>query len=125
MTHKKFGLIIAFVIIAAFAFLIFGSDSSNNTRIAEIRSNGRLIRRIDLSSVTSTYEFNVDFDGRSNTVAVKRDSIAVVAADCPDLICVHTGEIHDGSVPIVCLPNKLVIKIVGSDGSDVPDTVSR
>lgn len=125
MTHKKFAIILGSVIIAAFIFLLFGTKPSNNSKIAEVFSDGNLIRRIDLSTITDNYEFTVDYSGHSNTVAVKNGSISVVAADCPDRICVHTGEIRYGSAPIVCLPNKLMIKIVGSDNEDAPDTVSR
>ena len=125
MTHKKFAIILGSVIIAALIFLLFGTKPNNNSKIAEVFSDGNLIRRIDLSAVTDNYEFTVDYNGRSNTVAVKNGSISVVDADCPDRICVHTGEIRDGSAPIVCLPNKLIIRIVGSDDEDAPDTVSR
>lgn len=125
MTHKKFAIILGSVIIAAFIFLLFGVKPNNNSKIAEVFSDGNLIRRIDLSAVTDEYEFTVDYNGRSNTVAVKHGSISVVAAGCPDRICVHTGEIRDGSTPIVCLPNKLMIKIVGTADENIPDTVSR
>ena len=121
MTHKKFAIILGSVIIAAFIFLLFGTKPNNNLKIAEVFSDGNLIRRIDLSAVTDEYEFTVDYNGRSNTVAVKHGSISVVAADCPDRICV----IRDGSTPIVCLPNKLMIKIVGTADENIPDTVSR
>lgn len=125
MTHKKFAIILGSVIIAAFIFLLFGTKPNNNSKIAEVFSDGNLIRRIDLSAVTDEYEFTVDYNGHSNTVAIKNGSISVVAADCPDHICMHTGEICNGSTPIVCLPNKLMIKIVGSDNEGAPETVSR
>ena len=42
---------------------------------------------------------------------VKDGKIAVTAANCPDLVCVHTGSIsHTGEV-IACLPHKLIITI--------------
>lgn len=125
MTHKKFVLIVGIVIITAFIFVIPAANLKHDSKIAEIYSDGRLIRRIDLSSVTTEYEFTVDYNGHSNTVAVKNGGICVKAADCPDHICVHTGEIRDGSVPIVCLPNKLIIKLVGTNDNNTPDTVSR
>ncbi len=41
-------------------------------------------------------------------------------ADCPDKICIQTGEIHQVGRNIVCLPNKVHVEIVGSseDGVD-------
>ena len=32
-------------------------------------------------------------------------------ADCPDKICVKTGKIKNKGEQIVCLPNKLVVKV--------------
>ena len=47
-----------------------------------------------------------------NTVEIKDHMIHVSDADCPDRICVDTGWIGGDrkSVPIVCLPNQLVIE---------------
>ena len=43
---------------------------------------------------------------------IKDHMIHVKSADCPDKICVDTGWIGGDrkSVPIVCLPNRLVIE---------------
>ncbi|MBQ8509428.1 MAG: NusG domain II-containing protein [Clostridia bacterium] len=38
--------------------------------------------------------------------------IRVSAADYPDQVCVHQGWQSTGAMPIVCLPNKLVIQLV-------------
>jgi len=37
--------------------------------------------------------------------------VRVAQADCPDQVCVHQGWIADGRVPIVCLPNQLIVQI--------------
>ena len=44
---------------------------------------------------------------------MEQGRIRVSQADCPDQVCVDQGWIADGTVPIVCLPHKLVIEIVG------------
>ena len=51
--------------------------------------------------------------GLTNTILVEPGRIRVSEADCPDQICVHQGFISDGTTPIVCLPNKLIIQIIG------------
>ncbi len=35
------------------------------------------------------------------------------SAECPDKICVKHGELKSLNNPIVCLPNKIVIKFEG------------
>lgn len=92
--------------------------------MAEITVEGTVVRTIDLSQVTQEETFVVDGPNGTNTVEVAPGQIRVLAADCPDQVCVHQGWISDGTAPIVCLPNQLVITIRGGDSSDV-DGIAR
>ena len=84
---------------------------------AEVYQRGELLRTIDLTAVDSPYSFTVDApNGGSNTISVERGRICVSHASCPDQVCVHQGWVEDGVVPIVCLPNQLVIQIKGGEG---------
>ena len=84
-----------------------------------------IIKVIDLAEVESEYSFDItDDEGGTNTVTVRPGEIAVTSANCPDKVCVHMGYIKNSSVPITCLPHKLVITIV-DDGSDGPDSISQ
>ena len=81
--------------------------------MARIYQDGVLIREIDLDSLSAPLTFTVEFQGRTNTITAQPGRIRVESADCPDQVCVDQGWISDGTVPIVCLPHKLVIEIVG------------
>lgn len=97
---------------------------SSDTKTAVITQNGRVIRTIDLAAVTEPYEFDVtDSHGGRNRIRAEHGRIAVISADCPDLICVNHGYIEDGAGAIVCLPHRLSIVIEDSDGS-LPDAVA-
>lgn len=57
-------------------------------------------------------------DGSSwNEVRLHDGTICMSDAGCPDLTCVHTGDLQYENLPIVCLPNKLVIRF--ADGEDI------
>ncbi len=84
---------------------------------AEIRLNGEVIRRVSLAE---DCEFTVDCGNGSNTIKVADGAVSVVAADCPDKVCVSTGALSGGVVPIICLPHRLEIVIVS--GEDIVDT---
>ena len=87
--------------------------------VATITVDGKPVREIDLTEVTGPETFDVPgANGGSNTVLVEPGRIRVSAADCPDHICVDQGFISDGTVPIVCLPHKLMISISGG-GEDL------
>lgn len=79
---------------------------------AEIRLNGEVVKTVPLSE---DCEFTVDCGGGFNTVRVKNGAVSVVAADCPDKVCVRTGEISGGGVPIVCLPHRLEIVVINGE----------
>lgn len=88
--------------------------------MACIYQNGTLIERINLDTVTSPYELTVtDRDGGENVISVEPGRIRISDANCPDHVCVDTGWISDGVIPIVCLPHQLVIRIEGGGNSDI------
>ena len=86
---------------------------------AKITSDGKLIRIVDLSV---DQEFTVQTEGGYNVVTVKDGKIAVTAATCPDGHCMNRGFCHNG-LPIVCLPNGVVITVVGEDENQ-PDIIA-
>ena len=73
---------------------------------AEIYLGGKLYRRVDLSK-------DCEIDLEHLTVIVEKVAIRVCDADCPDKICEERGAISKAGQTIVCLPNRIVIKVVG------------
>ncbi len=63
-------------------------------------------------------ELDVTSAGYHYTVTVKNGSVAVVEADCPDCVCVRTGEISRTGESIVCIPGHLIISVDGELSSD-------
>ncbi|MDD2332589.1 MAG: NusG domain II-containing protein [Candidatus Cloacimonetes bacterium] len=45
-----------------------------------------------------------------NTLEIKNGRIRMIKSDCPDKRCIKQGFIR--SMPIICMPNKVVIEIV-------------
>ena len=99
---------VIFLAAAAVCIIVF---SGNGSDIVNIKSGGELLYTIDLSKAEDC-EFDIEYEGRVNTVEIKEHMIHIKSADCPDKICVDTGWIGGDrkSVPIVCLPNRLVIE---------------
>ncbi len=123
MKHRFFVLIFI-IIIAICAVITYFSANREGGAYAEIYSDGTLVQTVDLSEVSSPFEIPVENDGNSNTILVESGKISVISASCPDKLCVKRGAITNSSYPIVCLPNKLVIKI-SDNNTSAPDAVSR
>lgn len=123
MKSNKFWatLLAALVLVsgAAAFFLFSGQDGT----VARVYQNGELIHSVDLSRVEEPYAITVSGKAE-NTVSVENGRICVSHATCPDQVCVHQGWISNGVVPIVCLPNRLIIEIQGRGDAGV-DAVSQ
>ena len=105
--------------VASAAFLLLKPEEPSRP-VARITLNGTIVNEIALDSKSLPKTFTYEGPGGfSNTIEAESGRIRVSEAGCPDQVCVHQGWISDGTVPIVCLPNKLIIEISGGgDGLD-------
>lgn len=88
---------------------------------ADITVDGRLERRVPLSSHQGREIFTIETPNGSNTICVEDASIAVISADCADAVCISTGKAsHPGDI-IACLPHRLIIEVKGSSASQSAD----
>ena len=108
--------------IAAFAalllafMLIFRSEGGEAVVIV---SGEEFIRvPLDKDSVTPI-ETSLGY----NRLVVKDGMAYIEDASCPDKICVKHRRIRYSGETVTCLPNELVVRIVGKDGGGV-DAVS-
>ncbi|MCI8403327.1 MAG: NusG domain II-containing protein [Clostridia bacterium] len=119
--NKSSFLIITLILLTVFsAVAIFiRAFYMNESKTAQIYQNGELIREIELDTVDSPIEFDItDSDGHINTVRAEKGKIRMLGADCPDKLCVNRGWIKNSVVPVVCLPNKVTIEIVGTKSKE-------
>ena len=108
-------LLIAAVAVSAAVLLLRGGSAPSP--VARITRDGVLLEEIDLETVDQPRSFTLEGGSGTNSVQVERGRIRVSEADCPDQVCVNRGWISDGTVPIICLPHKLMIEIVGGEGA--------
>jgi hypothetical protein len=60
-----------------------------------------------------------------NIIEINSDKVRVKDAGCPDLICVKTGWISLAPQQIVCLPNRMIVKIISANNSGQVDDIAR
>lgn len=97
------------VISAATAVWLFYGKTGGT--VANVYQNGVCIRSIDLGALTEPETFTVSGPAGTNTIEAEPGRIRVAHAECPDQVCVDMGWRTDGAIPIVCLPNQLVIRL--------------
>lgn len=92
------------------ALLQAGCGVQEKLRAAEIVQDGKVLRRIEPGKVSEKEIMTVTYGPHENQIEIGPDGIRMLSSDCPDQICVRTGKLREGGLPIVCLPHRLVIQ---------------
>lgn len=95
-----------FVIGISGSIFVLCSPSKNRVNIVR---DGEVLSSFDLSKEENR-SFVIKYGDSSNTVEIKDGKIRVSEAECPDKTCVRTGWLSSSAMPIVCLPNHLIIE---------------
>lgn len=98
------------VLFLALPFLCAGCGSSRPARTADILQDGRPVARIQLDQETGSRTVTLSYRGHTNTILIENRAIRILRADCPDQLCVRMGALQTDGPPIVCLPNRFVIR---------------
>ena len=115
--NKSDYILIAFlgiIIIALFGFLKLDKSDVNN---ALVYYDNDLIMKIDLNTKLKEYKVK----GYNGDVYIKAGDgkVKVVEEKSPLHLCSKQGYISKSYETIVCLPNKIVIKLESNDDLDV------
>ena len=114
-------LLAMFILIAAILFFIINRTDEIKGDYVLITLDNSEYARIPLNKDTV---LSIDSDKGKNTVVVSDKEVYVESADCPDQICVDHAHIMYEGETIVCLPHRLIIKIVSEEGSET-DAISQ
>ena len=113
-------LVLAVLVLAAGFRLVRTATRQAGAR-AEVRLDGTLVMTLPLSADTSVV---LGEGEHTNTLVIQNGAAHVSAASCPDHVCVNRGEVRCDGETIVCLPNRLVVTVVGGEQSGL-DGVSQ
>lgn len=101
-------LLIVVLIIFSLTPLVNYSDAEK--KFAVVKVDGVIVRKLDL---TADETLTIENRGGKNIVEIRGGAVEVVAADCPDKICVRRGAIKHVGETIACVPHKILIEVVG------------
>ena len=94
------------LIVVSLSALLIWRGITDRGRYACVSVGGEVVSEYSLS-VDGEYELN----GGSNILVIKGGEAYISHADCPDGLCVKTGKISLVGESIVCLPNKVSVRI--------------
>lgn len=117
--------IIVGVLVIAGLFYLFNqyrlSKMDSNNLYVEINVDGEVYEKVSLDEEK---EMKIETKHGVNIIKIHDHGVEMIEANCPDQICVKSGFITKTDNPIVCLPNRVYVEIVG-DSEDEIDAISE
>ena len=102
----KYSLFLCLICIGL-VLLIFTLIYKKDGTYVVIYINGNISKSFDISE-----DITYDIDEFGNNTLIIKDGYAWInTANCPDKLCVNCGKISKSGESIICLPNKVVIRI--------------
>lgn len=128
MTRSDWILIVA---VASVSLLLLGLRwlpfTSDQTGV-RLELEGRIVQEIALQAVDGTI-VTIPLEWGEAQLEVKGGAVRLLPMPdsvCPRQICSHTGWIRRPGETIICIPNRLVIRLTGSDPSGLKvDAVTK
>jgi len=105
-------LVLLLAIGIASAFAAGGGMSA--AKVLQIYHDGALIHELSLEN-NDVLTVKGDF---ICTITVQDGRAAITGSDCPGQDCVHSGWISSAGRSIVCLPNRVELRIAGASDVD-------
>ncbi len=105
------GIVAVLIVLSAVLFFPRGETENGNVEIFKAGE------RIYVVPLTEDRTFSVEGEYR-NVISVKDGKVAITESDCPGTDCVHTGWISSAGKSIVCLPNRVEVRITSFDEVD-------
>ncbi|MHB8895152.1 MAG: NusG domain II-containing protein [Candidatus Geothermincolia bacterium] len=120
-------LVVLFVAAAAVSlFLVSRANAGEKGTLAIIEVNGKEVKRIAIGEGQPARKFVVRGVDGTSTVVVKDGRIRMVQSHCRDKICVGVGWLDSRGKEIICLPNRVVVRVTGKRGGNGKvDTVTE
>lgn len=121
--YDKF-LIILVLIISIVSIIIIGKATSNyDTTYAEIYVDGNLYKKYSLDKDLKEV-VTIESEHGKNIIEIEGYNVRMIDSSCINKLCIKQGIIHKQGQLLVCLPNKVVVQIIGKNSSSDLDTIS-
>lgn len=103
------------VVLASAVFTAFlPRSSAPENSIVQILQDSQPVRELPLNTDAEA-EINGEY---TNIIRIEDGRVSIAASDCPGEDCVHSGWISDPGRSIVCLPNRVEVRITGTSDVD-------
>lgn len=96
------------------SFTLFAQVPATEHTVVQVCQNGQIICELPLER-DGSYTVSGQY---VNVITVQNGQAAITRSDCPGEDCVHSGWISSPGRSVVCLPNRVELRLTGSSGVD-------
>lgn len=105
------------------AHVVAGTISSDtSSRMVQITADNTVFGAYSLDENRT---ITVERNGHTNVVTIENGAVYISESTCKNQICVNDGSIDTIGQQIVCLPNRVVVEIIGDDSEREFDAISQ
>lgn len=115
-THRNDVILIAALLLAAGVLALWLGLTRRAGGVARVQIDGETVLELPLDQDTQVV---LGEGEHTNTLVIEDGAVQVIAADCPDQVCVRQGAVRYNGESIVCLPHKLIVSIEGGGSNGV------
>lgn len=108
-------LAITVMVVCIAGYFATGFYLGGNEKYAVIEVDGKLFAQYNMSTLTEPK--CVDINGH-NTLEITKDYAKSIYADCDDKLDIKQGKITSPGQIIICMPNKMTVRITGKSELD-------
>lgn len=118
---KRFGkndiiFIVVLFLIAIVIWFVGNRMFAKQGSFVQVSIDGELYGTYELDKKQTV---DIKINGKTTNILQIEDGRAdMISADCPDQLCVHQNSISKENQTIVCLPNKVVVEVIGADKAE-------
>ena len=112
MKKKDIFLVIGIIFVIIILFIVNNIKNNKKSEAIEIYINNKLYKSIPIDE---DEDLKIEGEFGYNYIKIHDNGVEITEASCPDKVCVESGFISKPSERIVCMHNKVVIKIKASD----------
>ena len=123
-------LVVVLLALAVVLLIVIYNRGREGSYVVVMIRNKEIARySLAINAIYAIYDIYDDYDnydnngdnGRKNKIEIKDGRVRMLEASCPNHLCIRQGWISLEGQSIVCLPNKVVVRIEGSGNG--PDFV--
>ena len=120
-------IFILLVVAASVASMILLARATAGEKgsMALVEVDAKEVLRINLSADQPRKTYTVHGMFGPSTIEVEIGRVRMLASTCRDKICVGTGWVDAPGKDIICLPNRVVVRVIGERKPGRVDTVTE